>query len=76
MYRYRLHIKHNKGVRNLEEKIRILLERSNKLFELTKKEMDKYYYERRRLVEFSENKNRNIQKWEEFIKNFEKLIEK
>ena len=60
----------------MEEKIRILLERSNKLFELTKKEMDKYYYERRRLVEFSENENRNIQKWEEFIKNFEKLIEK
>ena len=60
----------------MEEKIRILLERSNKLFELTKKEMDKYYYERRRLLEFTENRNPNIQEWEEFLKNFEKLIEK
>lgn len=54
----------------------MLLERSNKLFELTKKEMDKYYYERRRLLEFTENENPNIQEWEEFLKNFEKLIEK
>lgn len=60
----------------MEEKIRMLLERSNKLFELTKKEMDKYYYERRRLLEFTENENPNIQEWEEFLKNFEKLIEK
>ena len=60
----------------MEEKIRMLLERSNKLFELTKKEMDKYYYERRRLLEFTENENPNIQEWEEFLKNSEKLIEK
>ena len=66
----------NKGGRKLEEKIRILLERTNKLFELTKKEMDKYHYERRKLLEFTENKNPNIHEWEEFLKNFEKLIEK
>lgn len=51
-----------------------LLERSNHLFNITRKEMEKYKNERKKLLAFTEDKNVDYKEWENFIEYFEQKI--
>ena len=51
-----------------------LLERSNRLFNVTKNEMNKYRNERLKLLSFFYDKKVNYKNWEKFIDSFEQKI--
>ena len=51
-----------------------LLERSNHLFDITRKKIEKYGDERKKLLAFTEDKNVNYKEWENFIEYFEQKI--
>ncbi len=51
-----------------------LLERSNRLFNATKNEMNKYRNERLKLLSFFYDKKVNYKNWEKFIDSFEQKI--
>lgn len=51
-----------------------LFKRSNTLFNITQKNMKVYKDERKKLYDYTEDKNANLKEWEDFVLYFENLV--